>query len=235
MTEILGYKIYGDSMANLYEKIINTDSKLHIISGNPEVLHSGLDNNVLFNNFISKNSIIIPDGAGVVLASKILKNPVNQKIAGIELMDKLIRYCETNSKSIYLLGAEEETLHTCKDNLIKKFPNLNIAGFHNGYFDIDNCKKIIDDINSCSPYIIFVAMGCPRQETFITRYMESLNCKLFMGVGGSFDVIAKKVNRAPNWMIKLNLEWLYRVAKEPYRIKRLSSIPKFLYKAITLK
>jgi N-acetylglucosaminyldiphosphoundecaprenol N-acetyl-beta-D-mannosaminyltransferase len=235
MTEILGYKIYGESMKSLYEEIINTDSKLHIVSGNPEVLHTGLSNEILFNNFISDNSIIIPDGAGVVLASKLLKNPVNEKIAGIELMTKLINYCEANNKSIYLLGAEESVLETCKANLRKDFPNLNISGSHNGYFDISNCQNIIDDINSSNPYIIFVAMGCPRQETFISKYMDSLNCKLFMGVGGSFDVIACKVNRAPDWMIRLNLEWFYRVAKEPYRIKRLSSIPKFLYKAITLK
>jgi N-acetylglucosaminyldiphosphoundecaprenol N-acetyl-beta-D-mannosaminyltransferase len=235
MTDMLGYTIYGDSLTELYNKIITTTSKLHIVSGNPEVLHTGLNNHILFNNFISENSVIIPDGIGVVLASKILKNPVTEKIAGIELMDKLIKYCENSNKSIYLLGAEEETLQTCKINLIKKHPKLVISGSHNGYFDIENCNDIIQDINTAKPYIIFVAMGCPRQETFISKYMELLNCKLFMGVGGSFDVIAGKVNRAPNWMINLNLEWLYRVSKEPYRIKRLSSIPKFLYKAITLK
>lgn len=85
------------------------------------------------------------------------------------------------------------------------------------------------------PYVLFVAMGCPRQETFIAKYMNVLPCKVFMGVGGSFDVIAGKVNRAPKWMINIGLEWLYRVVKEPWRIKRLSSIPKFIFKVIINK
>ena len=109
-----------------------------------------------------------------------------------------------------------------------EFPEINIAGYRDGYFDIDNPFELLEDIKEKKPYAIFVAMGCPRQEEFIVSYMNELPCKIFMGVGGSFDVIAEKVNRAPKWMIKLGLEWLYRVLKEPWRIKRLGSIPKFL-------
>ena len=94
--------------------------------------------------------------------------------------------------------------------------------------------KVIDDIKNKNPYILFVAMGCPKQEEFIIKYMDSLPCKVFMGVGGSFDVIAEKVNRAPKWMINLGLEWLYRVLKEPCRIKRLGSIPKFLFRVVKI-
>ncbi|MEO2565689.1 WecB/TagA/CpsF family glycosyltransferase, partial [Clostridium tertium] len=119
-------------------------------------------------------------------------------------------------------------LNACVANLIVKYPNINIVGYRNGFFDIDKVNEILNDIKEKEPYAIFVAMGCPRQEEFIVRYMEELPCKIFMGVGGSFDVIAEKVNRAPKWMIKLGLEWLYRVSKEPWRIKRLGSIPKFL-------
>jgi N-acetylglucosaminyldiphosphoundecaprenol N-acetyl-beta-D-mannosaminyltransferase len=235
MSTILGYKIFDGSMEELFDKIINKEGKLHIVSGNPEVLYTGLSNDILFENFTSENSVIIPDGAGVVIASKLRRNPVKEKIAGIELMDKLIKYCADNKKGIYLLGAEEETLKICRNNLQLKYHNLIISGSHNGFFDMNNCDNIIEDINKAKPYIIFVAMGCPRQELFITKYFNELNCSLFMGVGGSFDVIAGKVNRAPQWMINSNLEWFYRVSKEPYRIKRLSSIPKFLLKSIISK
>ncbi len=164
-----------------------------------------------------------------------MKNPVKEKIAGIEVMDDILKMCNNENKKVYLLGTTEEVLDKCIDNLIKKYPKLNISGKHNGFFDMDNCENIINDIKKSEPFALFVAMGCPRQEVFISNYMEKLPCKIFMGVGGSFDVFADKVKRAPKWMIKMNLEWLYRVAKEPYRIKRLIAIPKFLLKVLLHK
>jgi N-acetylglucosaminyldiphosphoundecaprenol N-acetyl-beta-D-mannosaminyltransferase len=231
MTNILGYKIYSDTREKLLNFIFKRDKKLHIVSGNPEVLYTGLHNQILFNNFTRDYSVIIPDGAGVVIASKVLNCAVAEKIAGIELMTEILAQCEKENKSVYLLGTQDEILQECIDNINKKFPKLHIIGSHNGYFDLDSCEDIIEDINLKNPFALFVAMGCPRQEIFITKYMDNLNCTIFMGVGGSFDVFAGRVNRAPKWMISINLEWLYRVSKEPWRIKRLGSIPKFLVKA----
>lgn len=228
-TTLLQYNIYSDTKSNLI-KDINNYEKVHIVSGNPEVLFQGLNDNTLFNNFTSRNSIIIPDGVGTVIASKMVKEPVKEKIAGIEVMDDIVKFCVDNNEGIYLVGASEEVLTLCIENLRKKYPTINILGHHNGFFDLDNCDEIISDIMDKKPYALFVAMGAPRQEKFIIKYMDSLPCKIFMGVGGSFDVIAGKVNRAPQWMINVGLEWFYRVAKEPWRIKRLSSIPKFLIK-----
>ncbi|MPN46979.1 N-acetylglucosaminyldiphosphoundecaprenol N-acetyl-beta-D-mannosaminyltransferase [bioreactor metagenome] len=133
------------------------------------------------------------------------------------------------------MGASQETIEQCVLNLKKKYPELNILGYHNGFFDQENCNDIIEDIKEKSPYALFVAMGAPRQENFIIKYMDELPCKVFMGVGGSFDGIAGKVKRAPKWMINIGLEWFYRVAKEPWRAKRLSSIPKFLIQVIKEK
>lgn len=228
-TTLLQYNIYSDTKSNLI-KDINNYEKVHIVSGNPEVLFQGLNDSTLFNNFTSRNSIIIPDGVGTVIASKMVKEPVKEKIAGIEVMDDIVKFCVDNNEGIYLVGASEEVLALCIENLRKKYPTINILGHHNGFFDLNNCDEIISDISDKKPYALFVAMGAPRQEKFIIKYMDSLPCKIFMGVGGSFDVIAGKVNRAPQWMINLGLEWFYRVAKEPWRIKRLSSIPKFLVK-----
>lgn len=229
--EILNYNIFSGTKNELINEVINR-KKVNIISGNPEVLYSGLYNKNLFRSFTNDESIIIPDGVGTVITSKLLRRPVKEKIAGIEVMDEIIRYCNDNEKPIYLLGAKEETLRQCILSLKDKYKDLNIAGYHNGYFNLNDCQDIIEDINKCKPFAIFVAMGCPRQETFIENYKKLIQCNIFMGVGGSFDVIAGNVNRAPRWMINLGFEWLYRVSKEPWRIKRLTSIPKFMFKAL---
>lgn len=230
-SSILGYKVFNKGEEELFRYIDDCD-KVHIISGNPEVLNNGLKNKELFKNFTSANSIIIPDGIGTVIASKALKQSIEKKIAGIDVMEKLLINCEREGKSVYLLGTREEVLQKCIKNLKIKHPKLVIAGSHNGFFDLNNCDELITEINSLKPYALFVAMGAPRQELFITKYMNELNANIFMGVGGCFDVFAGEVKRAPKWMINLGLEWLYRVSKEPYRIRRLGSIPAFIAKAI---
>lgn len=232
--EILGYKIFRNSKSEALE-VIKSFKKVNIISGNPEVIYNAINNKVLEENFKGVKSFIIPDGIGIKIAAKLLKTEVKEKIAGIELMLDIISYCEENKKSIYLIGAKNETLKACVANLIVKYPNLTIAGYHDGYFNEEKEIEIIKDIKNKSPEAIFIAMGSPRQDVFITKYMEELPSKIFMGVGGSFDVIGEKINRAPRWMINLGAEWLYRVIKEPYRIARLTSIPKFLYMVLKSK
>ena len=233
-TEILGYKVYNKSKKELIDEIWGRNCT-NIVSGNPEVLFTGLENERLNKSFKSDYSIIIPDGVGTVIASKIVKSPVNEKIAGIEVMESVLKKCAKEGKGVYLLGAKEETLVECIKKLESSIDNLKIVGSHNGYFDLDNCGEIIEDIKKSEPWAIFVAMGCPRQEKFIDEHINELPCSFYMGVGGSFDVFAGNVNRAPKWMISLGLEWLYRVLKEPWRIKRLGAIPRFLLKVIINK
>lgn len=228
---ILKYNIFSGTKQELMNYIEKFE-KVNIISGNPEVLYNGLNNSSLFSNFTGDRSVIIPDGIGTVVASKIIGKPVKEKIAGIEVMEEIIKKCEKENKGVYLLGAKDDILQGCIDNLKNKYKNLNIVGSHNGYFDLNNCEEIIKDIQQKKPYALFVAMGSPRQDNFIINNMDKLTCKIFMGVGGSFDVFSGKINRAPKWMINFGLEWLYRVSKEPWRIKRLTSIPKFLFKVI---
>lgn len=230
-TNILGYKVFNETKENFLREIDKRDKTI-VISGNPEILYNGLENEKLNKLFNRKDSIIIPDGVGTVLAAKMVKNPVKEKIAGIEVMKAIIEKCEKEGKGIYLLGAEEEILKLCKENIKKTFPNIKIVGSHNGFFDLNNCDDIIEDIKKSNPWGLFIAMGCPRQENFIVNYIDELNCNFYMPVGGSFDVFAGKVNRAPKWMLSLGLEWLYRVLKEPWRIKRLGVIPKFLLRVL---
>jgi N-acetylglucosaminyldiphosphoundecaprenol N-acetyl-beta-D-mannosaminyltransferase len=226
-SQILDYKVFAGSKSDLFE-YLDTFEKVNIISGNPEVLYNGLKDSELFGIFTGRTSVIIPDGVGTVLASKLAGSPVKEKLAGIEVMESIIQRCAEEGQGIYLLGAKEEVVAACAEKLKSKYPGIKIAGWHNGYFDIDSCNDIISDIKEKKPKAIFVAMGSPRQDRFILKYMDQLPCRIFMGVGGSFDVISGNIRRAPKWIINIGMEWLYRVSKEPWRLKRLSSIPKFL-------
>ena len=223
---LCGYRIFNGTIDEAVNKVMNANDKIHIVSGNPEVLYNGLYNKFIYNNFTSKSSIIIPDGIGVVKPLR-LKGHDIQKIAGIDLFIKLLDNLDKKD-SVYFLGASDDVLNIFIKNIRERYKNINIAGYHHGYIDIDNCNHIINDIKSKQPTIIFVAMGAPKQEIFITKYMNELPCKIFMGVGGSFDVISETTKRAPSWIININLEWLYRILKEPIRIKRFTKSIKFV-------
>ena len=226
-TKILEFNVFNKDKESLMNYVEGLD-KVNIISGNPEVLFNGLNNSLLKKSFNDKDSLIIPDGVGTVIASKLIKEPVKEKIAGIDVVKEVLIQANKNQKSVYFLGAKEDVVKKCVENVQKDYPKLKIAGYNNGYFDIDNCEPIIEDIQKSNPWAIFVAMGSPRQEIFIEKVKDITNTKIYMGVGGVFDIFAGNLKRAPKWMISLGLEWLYRVAKEPFRIKRLISIPKFL-------
>ncbi|WP_415331050.1 WecB/TagA/CpsF family glycosyltransferase [Clostridium perfringens] len=225
--ELLGYKIFSDNKEELLKEIENK-KRVNIISGNPEVLYNGIKNEFLKNSFTKEDALIIPDGVGTLLAAKINGIDITEKIAGIEVMNMLLEEARDKNLKVFLLGAKEEALIKCKEKIKENYYGINIVGSNNGFFDLDNCDDLIEKINESKADILFVAMGAPRQEVFIEKYKDKLCCKIFMGVGGSFDVFAGNVNRAPQFMINIGMEWLYRVAKEPWRIKRLGSIPKFL-------
>lgn len=227
-TKILGYKVFNGTKEEFIKEILKRN-KSNIISGNPEILFNGLNDEKLNSTFNAEDAIIIPDGVGTVIASKLVKDPVKEKIAGIEVMHEVLLQSVKEGKGIYLLGAEEEVLQSCVKNIKRDIKGINIVGAHNGFFDLNNCEDLINDIKSKNPWAIFVAMGSPRQEKFINLIKDDTNCKVYMGVGGSFDIFAGKLTRAPKWMQKLGLEWVHRVVREPWRIKRLGAIPKFLF------
>ncbi|WP_294348409.1 WecB/TagA/CpsF family glycosyltransferase [uncultured Clostridium sp.] len=227
-TKILGYKVFNGTKEEFIKEILKRN-KSNIISGNPEILFNGLNDEKLNSTFNAEDAIIIPDGVGTVIASKLVKDPVKEKIAGIEVMHEVLLQSVKEGKGIYLLGAEEEVLQSCVKNIKRDIKGINIVGVHNGFFDLNNCEDLINDIKSKNPWAIFVAMGSPRQEKFINLIKDDTNCKVYMGVGGSFDIFAGKLTRAPKWMQKLGLEWVHRVVREPWRIKRLGAIPKFLF------
>ena len=203
--ELLGYKIFSDNKEELLKEIENK-KRVNIISGNPEVLYNGIKNEFLKNSFTKEDALIIPDGVGTLLAAKINGIDITEKIAGIEVMNMLLEEARDKNLKVFLLGAKEEILIKCKKKIKESYDGIDIVGSNNGFFDLDNCDDLIEKINESKADILFVAMGAPRQEVFIEKYKDKLCCKIFMGVGGSFDVFAGNVNRAPQFMINIGME-----------------------------
>lgn len=233
-TKILSFDVFSGRIDE-FMKYIEKMDKVNIVSGNPAILLNGFCDENLNKNFKEKYSVIIPDGIGTVIASKLLKTPVKEKIAGFDVAVKLLEKADREGKSVYLLGTKQDILEECVKKIEKDYKNLKIAGYHNGFFDLNNCDDLINDIKEAKPWAIFVAMGSPRQEIFINKIIDDSSINIFMAVGGVFDILAGKLKRAPEWMIKCGLEWLYRVIAEPFRIKRLFKIPQFIFAALKYK
>ncbi len=170
--------------------------------------------------------LIIPDGAGVILASKILNKKLKCKVAGIELCENLARLSGEWGTKIFFLGGKPGIPEKAAEKLKEKYPDMLIAGINDGYFKND--EEIIEKINSSGADILFVCLGVPKQEIWMASHRNVLNVKLMGGFGGSFDVLSGTIQRAPKFFIKCNLEWLYRLLKEPRRIGRMMKLPKFI-------
>ncbi len=183
---------------------------------------------------INSADLIIPDGIGVVLASKILKTPlVHGKVAGVELCERLIASSAENGWRLFFLGGKPGVAEAAAQKLTAKYPGISICGLRDGYFKDET--EVIDCINAASPDILFVCLGAPKQEKFIFENKSRLNVGLAGGFGGSLDVFAGTAKRAPDIFIKLGLEWFYRLLCQPSRIGRMMKLPKFILGVIFSK
>ena len=215
-----------EELKNSVEKDILNHQKSFIVAINPEkVLKARKDEQL--KELLNKATYQIPDGVGIIYASKIKKGQIRSRITGIDCMDMLCDLASEKGYKIFLYGAKEETIKETKVKLEEKYPKINIVGYINGY-EKDN-EKIIKEINKSKADIVFVALGSPKQENWINDYKDEMNAAIFQGVGGSFDVISGNIKRAPLWMQKAGLEWLYRLIKEPKRIFRQLKLVKFLF------
>lgn len=161
--------------------------------------------------------IINIDGMGVVLAARILGHAVPERVAGVDLFHALLAMSAHAGFSVFLLGAEPNIVATAAAKLTRQYPALKIAGYHHGYF-WDDEAAVVDAIRRSGAQLLFVAISSPRKENFINRWRDRLGVTFVMGVGGTFDVVAGKVKRAPLWMQKSGLEWFYRIIQEPRRM-----------------
>lgn len=198
----------------------------YILTPNPEIVMMAQQDSEL-NKAIQSADMIIPDGIGIVVASKLYGAPLPERVAGFDLMSELIAWGAGTGRTFYLLGGKPGITDHAKRNLEKVYPTIRIVGIHNGYFKGKE-EEILNHINLCKPNILLVGMGAPLQEKWIFRHRLKLNVNLAIGVGGSFDILAGKSKRAPKIFIKLGLEWFYRLIKEPARIARMIQLPIFL-------
>ncbi|RDI40158.1 WecB/TagA/CpsF family glycosyltransferase [Falsibacillus pallidus] len=206
--------------------------KSTIIAVNPEKVMAA-EKNAELMELINSSTYQIPDGVGILLASKLKKGSIRSRVTGVDMMDRLLKFAADEGHGVFLYGAKEEVVQKAAENIKAKYPAIHISGTQNGYEK--DAGKVVEKINAAKPDLLFVAMGSPRQELWIREHMNHLHPVVFQGVGGSFDVFAGHVQRAPEFYRKLGLEWLYRLMKEPSRLKRQMALPKFLMRVLFSK
>lgn len=178
---------------------------------------------------LASATLLIPDGIGVVLAARWLGLGKFGRVPGSELMPNLCARAAAEGYGVFLFGARPEVNDEAAAELVQRFPKLKIAGRQHGYVEDKDMPALIQRINDSGARLLFVALGSPRQEAWMHQHAPALRVKVAQGVGGTFDVIAGRVNRAPPLFLKLNLEWLYRLLREPRRVWRQRALVKFAW------
>lgn len=200
--------------------------KGYVVTPNSEIAYLCRKNPTL-TELINRACLILPDGVGIVYASKILKQGITQKIAGVDFAQALMERMAQQGKSVFFLGAKPGVAEQAAKKLQQKYAGLRVSGCCDGYFKQES--DAVHAINAAGGAdVVFVCLGAPKQEQFMQAHQEEINATILCGLGGSLDVFAGTVQRAPDIFIKLGLEWLYRLMKEPRRIGRMMSLPKFM-------
>ena len=184
------------------------------------------------NDILADADLVVADGAGVVWAARHQGDMMPERVAGFDLVQELLKKSAEKKYKVFFLGAGIGVAEQAKAKAEMKYRGVNIVGIRDGYFKPDDEENIIAIINALKPDLLLVALGVPRQEKWIKKNLEKLNVKVAIGVGGTFDVMAGNVKRAPLWMQKANLEWSYRLFLQPQRIFRMMAIPKFMLKVM---
>ena len=199
---------------------------------NPEMVMMAQEDDSLMKA-LQAADLVIPDGIGLILVSKLKKKGLIERVTGIETMAELLEICHHAGKSFFLLGGKPGRVEKAIETILERYPGIGKAFGHHGYFDCDD--EIVEKIQRLKPDVIFVCLGSPKQERWIHHHRHCFpETSVMIGVGGSVDVYAGAVRRAPVIFRKLGLEWLYRVIQEPERIKRLAVLPAFLWKGIRM-
>jgi N-acetylglucosaminyldiphosphoundecaprenol N-acetyl-beta-D-mannosaminyltransferase len=210
---------------------IETRQTTQVITGNPIMVMAALESPG-FYQAMAGAELVVPDGAGVVWAASHIGQPVQERVAGFDLMHELLRAGEKRGWRVFLLGTTQDIIERSYEALRKQYPGVTFAGYRNGYFKEDQDEEVIEQILACNPDLLFVARSVDTQEPWIAKHKQALQVPVMMGVGGSFDVVAGVLKRAPILFQKLRLEWLYRLLQQPSRYRRMLALPKFAVKVM---
>jgi N-acetylglucosaminyldiphosphoundecaprenol N-acetyl-beta-D-mannosaminyltransferase len=220
-----------DQIIKDMKKRIQAGEQSTVIAVNPEKVMTAR-RDPLVKDLINNSTYQIADGVGMIIAAKLKKGKLTERVTGVDMMGRILEMAAAENLGVFFYGAKEATVKKAKDNLEAKMPGLRVVGYENGY--VKDQDALLEKIRQSGAHIIFVALGSPRQELWIRENMPKLpKVKVFQGVGGSFDVYSGNVQRAPEMYRKAGLEWLYRLMKEPKRIKRQMALPKFLAAVVT--
>ncbi len=222
------YKESKDSFLKEIEYKLLNEEKTLIVTANPETFMKANEISEFDELLKHEETTIIADGIGVVKAAKMIGVDIKERIPGVEVSYGLLEYANKHNKSIYLFGANPQVIELTINKIKKLYPNINILGYSDGY--VKDKDLVFENIKKLSPDITMVALGVPAQEILIGKHYKDFSKGIFIGVGGTFDVMSGTVKRAPQIFQKLNLEWLYRIAGDKTRMKRFyDSNVKFIF------
>ncbi|WP_080063347.1 WecB/TagA/CpsF family glycosyltransferase [Ruminiclostridium hungatei] len=237
IVEIAGINLDDISMEQAVERIyefISSAENHSVFTPNAEIMMEGItDKNM--KALLNGADMLVADGAGVVLASKLLGREVTEKVSGFDLVKNLLKAASQRPVKFYLFGGKPGIAEKANANIICDYPGAEVVGTRSGYFTSDDEASIIEDINSSGAEVLLVCLGAPKQELWITANKHRLKVKASLGVGGTMDVLAGNVKLAPDFFRNHGLEWLYRLYKEPWRFKRMLRLPKFILHVLGIR
>lgn len=235
--DVMGVPFVNMTAAEAVDTICGylNDGGGHIIcTPNPEMVMLA-QKDESFKDVLNKSDMNIPDGIGIIHASRIKGHPLKERIAGYDTVQAVFEKIKSTDKTVYMFGGKPGVTDAAKTEMEKVHKGLKIVGCANGYYDAEREKEIIEEIKTLKPDLLLVGIGFPKQEKWITEHRSELGFGAAIGVGGSFDVMSGQVKRAPDIFIKLGLEWFYRLITQPSRIGRMLQLPVFILKVMFSK
>jgi N-acetylglucosaminyldiphosphoundecaprenol N-acetyl-beta-D-mannosaminyltransferase len=221
-------KLTMEETLDFVEAMMKKNKPGQIVTANAEILYKA-SRAPEHLSILRNAALVTADGSGALWASEYLGDPIGRRVTGVDLFQALLPLAAEKQWSVYFLGAEQAVLDTMLQKIRAQYPELPVAGRRHGYFSREEQGDLIREIHDSRARILFAAMGFPRQEEFIARHLEAMGVTVAVGLGGSFDVLAGKAPRAPDWLAGHGLEWLYRLIREPRRLKRAGALPKFIF------
>ena len=221
----------------VYRELMETPECSLIVTPNSEIIVNAT-NDAELKRIIETADLILPDGIGLVYASRIMGCPLKERVTGFDFLTEIFGMLEASGQSVFLLGSKPGVQGTpgvaeaAAEKIRERFPNLRIAGTHHGYFKPEEEIALVEEINASGADFLCVAMGAPKQEKFISVYQDRLRTRAAIGVGGSLDVWAGTVRLAPDFYRNHGLEWLYRLIRQPSRYKRMAALPVFMIRVL---
>lgn len=223
------YKGTADEFYKILKSNLDCGNRMFIVTANPEAFTYGESDATVEEFLLDEKTTVVADGIGIVKGAQMLGISVAERIPGVEIAERLMEFGTELNKSIFLLGSKQEVIDAMCRVITEKYPNLKIAGAVNGY--VDDKDAVMEQAKALEPDIVLVALGIPAQEKLIYKHLKDFKKGIFVGVGGSLDVLSGMKARAPKFFIDNKLEWLYRILKEPKRIKRFyNNNVKFIFK-----